>query len=63
MRRIHRLIVSSPSQDVALPLTRTLTAEDIYNPGTSMVIELADDDNSTELMDDDAVTYLMDDAA
>lgn len=63
MRTFLRLIVRSPSQDIALLQTRTLSASEIYNPGTTTPIELTDDDNSTELMDDDASTYLMDDAA
>ena len=63
MRTFLRLIVRSPSQDVALLETRTLSASQIYNPGTTTPIELTDDDNSTELLDDDNSAYLLDDAA
>ncbi len=63
MRRFLRLLVNNADRDIAIPLTRTLSTDDIFNPGTTLTIELCDDDNSTELLDDDAITYLLDDAA
>lgn len=40
-----------------------ISGDGAYMPPLTSVIELSDDNNSTELMDDDGSTYLLDDAA
>lgn len=40
-----------------------ISGDGAYMPPLTLVIELTDDDNSTELLDDDNSAYLLDDAA
>lgn len=40
-----------------------MSGDGAYMPPLTLVIELTDDDGTTELLDDHGLTYLLDDAA